>query len=192
MCERAASVAGSSGSMPARTLSNAAASASVRAMGPAVSCVCEMGMMPLRLTSPTVGLIPASPLIDEGETIEPSVSVPTATAHKLAAAAAPDPELEPEGLRSSSLQLVLPRITVPAARRRATRNESFGGREPTSAMEPAVVCMRSAVAMLSFIKMGMPCSGPRGPFARRSRSRSSAIACASGLSSITEFTLWPL
>ena len=45
-------------------------------------------MMPLRLTSPTVGLIPASPLIDEGETIEPSVSVPTATAHKLAAAAA--------------------------------------------------------------------------------------------------------
>src|SRR5436309_10702902 len=105
MCERAASVAGSSGSMPASTLSSAAASASVRAMGPAVSCVCEMGMMPLRLTSPTVGLIPASPLIDEGETIEPSVSVPTATAHKLAAAAAPDPELEPEGLRSSAYGL---------------------------------------------------------------------------------------
>ena len=55
--------------------------------------------MPLRLTRPTVGLMPTSPLIEEGETIEPSVSVPTATAHKLAAAAAPEPELDPDGLR---------------------------------------------------------------------------------------------
>src|SRR5450631_4048787 len=71
-------------------------------MGPAVSWLAEIGMMPLRLTSPTVGLMPTRPLIEEGETMEPSVSVPTATAHKLEAAAAPEPELDPEGLRFSA------------------------------------------------------------------------------------------
>src|SRR5205814_10244233 len=113
----------------------------VRAIGPAVSCVCEMGMMPVRLSSPTVGLMPTMPLMDEGETIEPSVSVPTATAHRFAATATPEPELDPDGLRSSayglcvwpprplqplveceerklahSLKLVLPRMTAPASR----------------------------------------------------------------------------
>jgi len=34
--------------------------------------------------------------------MDPSVSVPTATAHKLAAMAAPEPELEPQGLRSNT------------------------------------------------------------------------------------------
>ena len=57
-------------------------------------------MIPPRLTSPTVGLIPAIPLIDDGQTMEPSVSVPMAAAHKLAAAATPEPEEEPQGLRS--------------------------------------------------------------------------------------------
>src|SRR5262249_27832152 len=144
-----------------------------------------MGMMPLRLTSPTVGFMPARPLMDDGETMEPSVSVPTVIAHRFAEAAAPDPELEPDGLRSRayglrvcpprrlhplvewrprklahSLQFVLPRITAPAARSRLTRKASFGGREPTSASDPAVVCIRSEVAMLSFIKMGIPWSEP--------------------------------
>jgi hypothetical protein len=59
-----------------------------------------MGIMPARLTSPTVGLSPTMPQYDEGETIDPFVSVPTATAHKLADTAAADPELEPDGLRS--------------------------------------------------------------------------------------------
>src|SRR5262245_16221327 len=99
-------------------------------------------MMPRRLTRPTVGLMPTSPLTELGQTIEPSVSVPTATTARLAAIAAPEPELEPQALRSSayglrvkppralqplverderklahSLRLVLPRITAPAARR---------------------------------------------------------------------------
>jgi hypothetical protein len=39
-----------------------------------------MGTMPLRLTSPIVGFIPTSEQAAEGEVIEPSVSVPTATA----------------------------------------------------------------------------------------------------------------
>ena len=95
-------MAGSAASVPASTVSSAAASATVRAMGPAVSWVCEMGTMPLRLTSPTVGLSPTRPVADAGQTIEPSVSVPTPTAARLAAMAAPVPEEEPQGLRSSA------------------------------------------------------------------------------------------
>ena len=40
--------------------------------------------MPLRLTRPTVGLIPTMPFEDAGQTMEPSVSVPMATAQRLA------------------------------------------------------------------------------------------------------------
>ena len=69
-------------------------------MGPAVSWLAEIGMMPERLTRPTVGLIPAMPLIDAGLVTDPSVSVPMAAAHRHAEAAAPEPELDPEGLRS--------------------------------------------------------------------------------------------
>ena len=136
--------------------------------------------------SPTVGLIPTMPFCAEGETMEPSVSVPTATAHRLAATAAPEPALDPLGLRSStygflvwpprplqpllecverklahSLKLVLPRITAPAARKRSATAESRSGVEPSSASDPAVVDMRSAVSMLSLISTGMPCIGPR-------------------------------
>src|ERR1035441_2331772 len=145
-------------------------------------------MMPLRLTRPTVGLMPARPLMDAGETIEPSVSVPTAIAHRLAAVAAAEPELEPDGLRSSaygflvwppralqplvecwprklahSLRLVLPSRTAPAARRRATSKASFGAGASPRAREPAVVCI-PAVSMLSFTSTGTPWRGPRGPF----------------------------
>src|SRR5437867_7658890 len=130
--------------------------------------------MPVRLTSPSVGLMPTSELLVDGDTIEPSVSVPTAAAARFAAIALPDPELDPDGLRSSaygffvcpprplqplvecvdrkfahSLKFVLPRITTPAARRRSTMNASAGARTPSSAREPAVVIMRSWVAMLS-------------------------------------------
>jgi hypothetical protein len=79
-----------------------AASRTVRAIGPAVSCDAEIGMMPVRLTKPTVGFSPTTPLAEAGERIDPSVSVPTAAAHKLAATAAPEPELDPDGFRSSA------------------------------------------------------------------------------------------
>jgi hypothetical protein len=49
--------------------------------------------MPDRLARPTVGLIPTNPLADEGQMIEPSVSVPTPTEARFAAIAAPVPEL---------------------------------------------------------------------------------------------------
>src|ERR1700720_1326158 len=165
-----------------------------------------MGMIPARLINPTVGLIPTKAFAEEGQTTEPSVSVPTAMAQRFADAAAPDPELEPQGFRSStygffvcpprplqpldecderklahSLRFVLPRMTAPASRNFFATVESCAGVDPNSASEPAVVIMRSAVSMLSLIRTGMPCSGPRGPFSFRSRSSASAIANASGL-----------
>ena len=57
-------------------------------------------MIPARLTSPTVGLMPTMPLADDGQTMEPSVSVPMAAAARLADTAVPEPELDPHGFRS--------------------------------------------------------------------------------------------
>src|SRR5579863_3991094 len=173
-------------------------------------------MIPERLSSPTVGLIPTRPLTDDGHVTEPSVSVPTAAAQRFAAAAAPDPELEPHGLRSSayglrvspprplqplvewpdrkfahSLRLVLPRSTAPASRSRLTMKASRGAIDPARASDPAVVIIRSAVSMLSLIRTGMPCMAPRMPFSLRSLSSASAIERASGLISIMVLTDGP-
>ena len=95
-----ASVFSSEVSTPVIADNRAAASATVLAIGPAVSWVSEIGIIPSRLTKPTVGLIPTTPLVEEGHTTEPLVSVPTARVAKLAETAAPEPELEPHGLRS--------------------------------------------------------------------------------------------
>src|SRR5262244_2957830 len=76
----------------------AAASAAVRPCGPTVSWVCEMGTTPARLVRPTVGLMPTTPFALPGQTMLPSVSVPSDTAAKFAEVAAPEPELEPQGL----------------------------------------------------------------------------------------------
>src|SRR5215216_6042664 len=169
-----------------------------------------MGMTPLRLTRPSVDLIPTTELTDAGQTIEPSVSVPTATAARLAAMATAEPELEPQGetgrtygLRhcppralqpleecgerklAHSLMLVLPSSRTPASRSCWATKASRRDREPVRARDPAVVSIWSAVSMLSLSKTGMPCSGLRGPRVRSSLSRASAIDFASGLSSIT-------
>src|SRR3954463_6492665 len=56
--------------MPVMAPRRIAASATVRAMGPRVSWVWEMGMTPERLSRPTVGLIPTMPQIEGGGTIE--------------------------------------------------------------------------------------------------------------------------
>src|SRR5687768_5089091 len=118
-------------------------------MGPAVSWLREIGMMPSRLTSPTVGFRPTSPVTAAGQMMLPSVSLPPPTVASVAAIALAGPEREPQVLRSStyglrvnppralhpdvewvdrkfahSLRLVLPRITAPAARSRSTRKAS--------------------------------------------------------------------
>src|SRR5712692_2437653 len=136
-------VAGSRGSgvRLAMTVRAAAASATERPCGPTVSCVWEMGTTPPRLVRPTVGLMPTTLLTFAGQTMLPSVSVPTLTDVKFAATAAADPELEPHALRSieyglfvspprpdqplleknerkfaHSERLDLPRMTAPPAR----------------------------------------------------------------------------
>src|SRR6185312_12622131 len=95
-------VALSLGSTPVSAPSSAAASATDRVIGPAVSCDAEIGMMPLRLQRPTVGLMPTMPQMLDGEMIEPSVSVPMPTVANVAAIAAPVPLLEPLVFRSST------------------------------------------------------------------------------------------
>src|SRR5262245_17199885 len=89
------------------TDSTAAASVTLRVIGPAVPCSAEIGTTPERLTRPSVGLIPTSELAPDGQTIDPSVSVPMVTVARLAAAAAPDPLLDPHGLRSSTYGLLV-------------------------------------------------------------------------------------
>src|SRR6185436_13438086 len=100
---RFGAVAGSRGSKPpAIADSTAAASATVRPCGPTESWECEIGTTPAREVNPTVGLMPTTPLLDDGLMIEPSVSVPSDAAARLAETATPEPELEPPGLRSST------------------------------------------------------------------------------------------
>src|SRR4029079_11112855 len=123
-----------------------------------------LGMTWVRLTSPTVGFSPTMPLIEDGQVIDPSVSVPMARRTRPAATAAPLPLDEPHGLRSSahglrvcpptalhpeierfdrmfahSLRLVLPRMTRPAARSRVTNGASRLVALSASARLPAVV-----------------------------------------------------
>ena len=71
-------------------------------MGPGLSWLALMGTTPPVGTAPTVGLSPTTPLTDAGQTMEPSVSVPTARGTSPAATAAPDPDDEPPALRSSA------------------------------------------------------------------------------------------
>ncbi len=90
-------VAGSRGSAAASTLSRIAASRTVRVNGPAVSWLWAIGIIPARLTSPTVGLTVTRPFWHAGDNSEPEVSVPIAAAASPAATAAADPELDPPG-----------------------------------------------------------------------------------------------
>src|SRR6266436_9268879 len=108
-----------------------------------------MGTTPPRLVRPTVGLIPTRAQWLAGQTMEPSVSVASAAAARLALVAAPEPELEPHGLRSRmygslhcpprplqplderverklahSLKLALPSTMAPAARKRPASGAS--------------------------------------------------------------------
>src|SRR6516225_218645 len=76
-----------------------AASVTVRAIGPAVSWLDAMGMMPVRLARPTVGLMPTSEFWLDGLRIDPDVSVAMVAGAKVAAAAAPGPALDPPGER---------------------------------------------------------------------------------------------
>src|SRR5687768_18596532 len=93
--------------MPVAAPRRTAASVTLRAIGPAVSWSALIGITPARLHNPSVGLIPTTPLAPDGQTIEPSVSVPTAATARSAAATTPEPEPEPHGLRSRPYGIVV-------------------------------------------------------------------------------------
>ena len=64
-------------------------------IGPAVSRVEEIGIIPDLLILPIVGFIPTNELAEDGESIDPDVSEPSETEDKFEAVATPLPELEP-------------------------------------------------------------------------------------------------
>src|SRR5918992_3011361 len=70
-------------------------------------------MAPYRLTRPYVGRKPTTPLRDEGEIIEPSVSVPIEKPTRPAAVAAPGPADEPLAPCRSSFGAQGLRVTPP-------------------------------------------------------------------------------
>jgi hypothetical protein len=164
--------------------------------------------MPDRLTSPSVGLIPTTPQALAGQTIDPSVSVPTASGARSAAIPAAEPELDPDGLRSSAYGLAvwppsvdhplvpwvdlkfahserfaLPMITAPAWRSLRTMNASPACAS-SSAGEPAVAGIPAAW-MLSLTRTGIPSSGLRGPRRVRAASLARASPGASGFTVMT-------
>src|ERR1700675_3138478 len=172
-----------------------------------------MGTTPARLVSPTVGLMATTPFALPGQTMLPSVSEPNDTVAKFAEEEAPEPELEPQGLRSMpyglcvcpprpdqplidsnerkfahSDRVVLPRITAPPARRLAATVESRGAGVPTSGHDPALAQILSPVSMLSFKSTGMQCRGPSTSRCLRNLTALRASAIASGLSSMMALT----
>ena len=153
-------------------------------MGPGVSWLALIGIIASRGIDPTVGLIPTQPFSDAGQTIDPSVSLPTAIETIPAPTAAPDPEDEPPALCACfhgfavnpptadqplvdlplrifahSERLVEPIIVAPAARKRLAIVESRTTGVLESARDPAVAGRPSA-SILSLIRIGTPASGP--------------------------------
>src|SRR4029077_6516137 len=93
-------------------------SVTLRPIGPAVSCSWAIGMIPSCETSPRVGFKPTTFSTADGPVIDPSVSVPTATEHKFAAAPLAEPPLDPHNvsLKSYAVIVLPPRALQPTAR----------------------------------------------------------------------------
>ena len=126
---------GSRESKPAIDARSARTSVTERASGPTVSRELLTGCTPWVETAPNVGRRPETPHSDAGSRTDPPVSVPIAATHRSAATAAPEPPLDPPGIRSgaaglttapnvsfadvapkaSSWRFAVPRITPPAA-----------------------------------------------------------------------------
>ena len=90
---------GSSGSWPAITAKMRATSETRRAIGPSVSNQADTGIEPRQDIRPIDGLRPATPQNAAGRRIDPPVSEPIEPTHIPAASDAPDPPLEPPGIR---------------------------------------------------------------------------------------------
>ena len=102
---RSSLVIASAGSAPTVASSMIARSVTVRASGPAMSCVDDSGITPLRLDRPCVPRRPTRFWFAAGMRIDPQVSLPMPAAAKLAPIAAPVPPLDPPGTRYRSYGL---------------------------------------------------------------------------------------
>ena len=87
---------------PVMTPSSSTQSATCRAIGPAVSRVCESGTMPACDQRKVVGRMLVMPQSAAGTRMDPPVSVPRAAGARRAATAAALPPLEPPGMRVGS------------------------------------------------------------------------------------------
>src|ERR1700754_4588810 len=82
---------------------------------------------------------------------------------------------------ANSSMLVLPSITVPAARSRRTIVESYGGRQPSRIFDPTVVGTPLVVST-SLTATGTPASGPSSSPAARRVSTARAASSAPSVS----------
>ena len=152
----------------------------VRPIGPAVSWLCEIGMIPSCAMSPRVGFNPTMPLLPAGATTEPSVSVPTAIAVMFAAVATADPDDEPDGSESRTYgsRVNPPRPLQPLRNRPASAT--------ASGTKPRKLAHSDRFALPSTIAAGVAeAAGERGvardPAAdQRERSRGGLLAVVRG------------
>ena len=198
-----------------------AESMTVRVIGPTCATV-PKGESGHAGTRPNVGFIPKMPLNEQGMRIEPPPSVPIVSGPMPAATAAALPPEEPPGVfagfhglrvmpvsglsqtpfQPNSGVVVLPKITAPCSRRRATAGaSSFHGPLGSIVFEPRRVG-QPRVSNRSLIDVGTPSTSPLGsPFIQRAsdaRALSSANAgstwqkaFSTGLSASTRFsTAW--
>mmetsp|Transcript_2453 Transcript_2453/g.7554 ORF Transcript_2453/g.7554 Transcript_2453/m.7554 type:complete len:294 (-) Transcript_2453:147-1028(-) len=184
----------------ARMASKTAQQETERASGPTESSVYERGKAPSRGTRDCVGLKPVTPHSAAGMRTEPRVSEPSPITHSPSATATAAPELDPPGMRpvprscglagvpkcgfvpmppkANSTIDVRPRMTAPAARRRATAGASLvAGGSDASAFEPASVTS-PPTSNRSLTETGRPSTGERTTPAARSASEASASARA--------------
>src|ERR1017187_5665065 len=160
-------------------------------------------MSPYREIRPYVGLNPTTPERAAGCRIEPPVSVPSEYGTEPAATVAALPPLLPPGTRSmshglptgpyaefsiddpiaNSSQLVFPIHTAPASNNRCTAGPVYGGLNPRTIFDPAVVSMPSTQST-PFSAIGIPQRGD-AVSGCSSSVRAAASACAAASSRVT-------
>ena len=193
---------GSPGSAPRIASSTSAQSSTVRQIAPILSNDQHSAMAPVRATRPNVGRSPVAPQRIQGETMEPSVSVPRLNPNRPAAVPAADPALDPlepfsrfQGLLvrpsnqrspyANAPSVVLATSTAPASSSRFTTAASSSGTRSLYGVAPQVVLI-PAVSRRSFAPHGIPCSGPR--YRPAAISLSAFVACRSARTAVSVTT----
>ena len=190
-------------------------SRTVRAMGPAVSWLCAIGIMPVLSISPTVGFHAHQTVDRRRQSSRPFRYRPL---QRFAETAAPEPELEPmiavEGIGiagspparapvllteceerklAHSLGISFAQDQRPGSlANRAATTESRSACDPSSRERSAVVLILSAVSILSLMRTGIPCSGPRGLFLALAIDSTARARACRGLISMTARSCGPL